>query len=137
MSPPPDLVVSSLEAEAVYTTGDTLRVVFNVTNNGAGEPFERYWNDELVSFAYLRVTYVLTSERPHTGKYYVRKGVPSKMVVMIVVRVLVEYSDVSYITGAHSHLPHTDETYRAYRVCIMLNGEKLLHRLNYVAMYFC
>lgn len=49
---------------------------------------------------------------------------PSKMVVMIVVRVLVEYSDVSYITGAHSHLPLTNETYRAYTVCIMLNGEK-------------
>jgi len=61
----------------------------------------------------LRVTYVLTSERPHTGNYYVRKGVPSKMVVMIVVRVLVEYSDVSYISGAHSHLHLSDETYHA------------------------
>lgn len=54
LSPPPDLVVSSLEAEAVYTTGDTLRAVLNVTNKGAGEPFERYWNDELVSFAYFK-----------------------------------------------------------------------------------
>ena len=49
LSPPPDLVVSSLEAEDTYTTGSTLRVVFTVRNDGAGEPFERYWNDELVS----------------------------------------------------------------------------------------
>ena len=49
LSPPPDLIVSSLEAEDTYTTGSTLRVVFTVRNNGAGEPFERYWNDELVS----------------------------------------------------------------------------------------
>ena len=49
LSPPPDLIVSSLEAEDTYTTGSTLMVVFTVRNNGAGEPFERYWNDELVS----------------------------------------------------------------------------------------
>ena len=49
LSPPPDLIVSSLEAEDTYTTGSTLRVLFTVRNNGAGEPFERYWNDELVS----------------------------------------------------------------------------------------
>ena len=49
LSPPPDLIVSSLEAEDTYTTGSTLMVVFTVRNSGAGEPFERYWNDELVS----------------------------------------------------------------------------------------
>ena len=49
LSPPPDLIVSSLVAEDTYTTGSTLRVLFTVRNNGAGEPFERYWNDELVS----------------------------------------------------------------------------------------
>lgn len=49
LSPPPDLIVSSLEAEDAYTTGSTLRVLFTVRNIGAGEPFERYWNDELVS----------------------------------------------------------------------------------------
>ena len=48
LSPPPDLIVSSLVAEDTYTTGSTLRVLFTVRNNGAGEPFERYWNDELV-----------------------------------------------------------------------------------------
>jgi len=36
-------------AEDTYTTGSTLRAVFTVRNSGAGEPFERYWSDELVS----------------------------------------------------------------------------------------
>lgn len=49
LSPHPDLIVSSLVAEDTYTTGSTLRAVFTVRNSGAGEPFERYWSDELVS----------------------------------------------------------------------------------------
>jgi len=47
--PPPDLVVSSLEADNVYTTGSTMIIHFEVSNAGAGEPFEPFWRDQLVS----------------------------------------------------------------------------------------
>ena len=48
--PPPDLVVSSLEADDVYRTGSTMIIRFEVSNAGAGEPFESFWRDQLVGY---------------------------------------------------------------------------------------
>ena len=50
LAPPPDLVVSSLDVDSMYTTGSTVMVVYIVRNDGAGEPFESFWIDQLVCF---------------------------------------------------------------------------------------
>lgn len=49
LSPPPDLVVSSMEVNNPVRTGDTLILTYVVTNEGAGPTFEDYWTDYIVS----------------------------------------------------------------------------------------
>ena len=49
LSPPPDLVVTSLEVNTPVRTGETLLVRYVVTNEGAGPTFETYWRDFIVS----------------------------------------------------------------------------------------
>ena len=49
LSPPPDLVVSSLTVEEEYHTGSEMVINYTVTNNGAGAPFESFWTDRTVS----------------------------------------------------------------------------------------
>ena len=52
LAPPPDLVVISVMASDNYITGDTMTVVYNISNAGAGETDERYWQDQVVSCSY-------------------------------------------------------------------------------------
>ncbi|KAJ7392608.1 hypothetical protein OS493_010259 [Desmophyllum pertusum] len=47
LSPPPDLVVSSITLLKSYYTGDTIKVQFHVTNEGLGEPFNYWWRDRV------------------------------------------------------------------------------------------
>lgn len=61
LAPPPDLIVSYLNASDEYATGDTMRVQFNVSNVGAGAPFETYWQDILVSLLNLTKTVFMIS----------------------------------------------------------------------------
>ena len=49
LAPPPDLVVTSVQASDSYITGDTMTVVYNISNAGAGETDESYWQDQVVS----------------------------------------------------------------------------------------
>ena len=49
LAPPPDLVVSSLVAEDNYVTGDVMTILYNISNVGAGESVESYWQDRVVS----------------------------------------------------------------------------------------
>lgn len=49
LSPPPDLVVSSITIKKSYYTGDTMKVQFTVSNEGLGEPFHYWWRDRVVS----------------------------------------------------------------------------------------
>ena len=56
LAPPPDLVVSSIQSDDVYVTGRVMTVRYNVTNIGAGEPYETYWQDIAVS----KITVVAT-----------------------------------------------------------------------------
>lgn len=49
LAPPPDLVVLSVMASDNFITGDTMVVVYNISNAGAGETEERYWLDQVVS----------------------------------------------------------------------------------------
>lgn len=49
LAPPPDLVVISVMANDNYITGDTMTVVYNISNVGAGETDESYWQDQVVS----------------------------------------------------------------------------------------
>lgn len=50
LAPPPDLIVSQVVANDEYVTGDTMVVQYTISNVGAGNPFESYWRDRLVSF---------------------------------------------------------------------------------------
>ena len=52
LSPPPDLVVSSIIVDEEYATGSVMVVRYTVTNNGAGAPFESFWADTTVSIIY-------------------------------------------------------------------------------------
>ena len=52
LSPPPDLVVSSVTTVKSYYTGDTIKVQFIVSNDGLGEPFHYWWRDRVVSKHY-------------------------------------------------------------------------------------
>ncbi|GAB4152235.1 MAG: hypothetical protein Fur0021_16770 [Candidatus Promineifilaceae bacterium] len=47
LSPSPDLEVSSLSAPAAANSGATINVIWEVTNYGAGAPFETYWQDRV------------------------------------------------------------------------------------------
>ena len=49
LAPPPDLIVTSVVADDSYVTGDTLSVVYNISNAGAGETVESFWQDQVVS----------------------------------------------------------------------------------------
>lgn len=49
LSPPPDLVVSSIIVGKEHTTGSVMVIKYTVTNNGAGAPFESFWTDTTVS----------------------------------------------------------------------------------------
>ena len=51
LSPPPDLVVSQILIQSAYNTGDTVDFNYTVENIGAGEPFERFWQDRIVSYS--------------------------------------------------------------------------------------
>lgn len=53
LSPPPDLVVSSVTVGEEYATGTVMVVRYTVTNNGAGAPFESFWTDTTVSILLL------------------------------------------------------------------------------------
>lgn len=48
LAPPPDLIVTSLQVEDMYSSGDSIITTYTVENIGAGEPFERFWRDRLV-----------------------------------------------------------------------------------------
>ena len=50
LSPPPDLVVSSIAVGQEHTTGSVMVIRYTVTNNGAGAPFEPFWTDRTVSW---------------------------------------------------------------------------------------
>ncbi|XP_041361873.1 uncharacterized protein LOC121377841 [Gigantopelta aegis] len=46
LSPPPDLVVNSLRVNGeTFHTGDAVVIDYTISNNGIGEPFERWWSD--------------------------------------------------------------------------------------------
>ena len=47
LSPPPDLEVTSLDSLTNVASGQQLTVNWEVTNNGAGDPFESFWQDRL------------------------------------------------------------------------------------------
>ncbi|KAL9963565.1 hypothetical protein ACROYT_G027086 [Oculina patagonica] len=47
LSPPPDLVVSSITTLKSYYTGDTMKIQFTVSNDGLGEPFYYWWRDRV------------------------------------------------------------------------------------------
>ncbi|KAL9963573.1 hypothetical protein ACROYT_G027096 [Oculina patagonica] len=47
LSPPPDLVVSSITTLKSYYTGDIMKVEFTVSNDGLGEPFRNWWRDRV------------------------------------------------------------------------------------------
>ena len=49
LAPPPDLVVSSIQSSNAFVTGRTMAIQYNVSNIGAGEPYESYWQDIAVS----------------------------------------------------------------------------------------
>jgi hypothetical protein len=49
LAPPPDLLVLSLLVADMYSSGDSMIITYTVENAGAGDPFERYWTDQLVS----------------------------------------------------------------------------------------
>ena len=49
LAPPPDLVVTSVMAGDIYITGETMRVDYIISNVGAGETDESYWQDQVVS----------------------------------------------------------------------------------------
>lgn len=49
LSPPPDLVVSSIIVGREYATGSVMVIRYTVSNNGAGAPFESFWTDRTVS----------------------------------------------------------------------------------------
>ena len=49
LAPPPDLVVQSIQSEDAYVTGRVMTIRYNVSNIGAGEPYENYWRDITVS----------------------------------------------------------------------------------------
>ena len=49
LSPPPDLVVHSVATANQYYTGDAMKLQFNVSNEGLGEPFYHWWRDRVVS----------------------------------------------------------------------------------------
>ena len=53
LAPPPDLVVSSIQSDDAYVTGRVMTIRYNVSNIGAGEPYESYWQDIAVSIIYL------------------------------------------------------------------------------------
>ena len=53
LAPPPDLVVISVMANDNYITGDTMTVLYNISNVGAGETDESYWQDQVVSCTQL------------------------------------------------------------------------------------
>lgn len=49
LAPPPDLIVSVIQSDDSYVTGRVMNIQYNVTNIGGGEPYERYWQDIIVS----------------------------------------------------------------------------------------
>ena len=53
LSPPPDLVVSSITVGEEHETGSVMVINYTVTNIGAGAPFEPFWTDKTVC-AYCR-----------------------------------------------------------------------------------
>lgn len=57
LSPPPDFVVSGLFTNDFFYTGDSIQVYYNVTNEGAGAPFERFWVDQIVGFVVAHDVY--------------------------------------------------------------------------------
>ena len=42
-------MVSQILIQSAYNTGDTVDFNYTVENIGAGEPFERFWQDRIVS----------------------------------------------------------------------------------------
>ena len=54
LAPPPDLVVSSIQSDDAYVTGRVMTIRYNVSNIGAGEPYESYWQDIAVSTVVTR-----------------------------------------------------------------------------------
>ena len=42
-------MVHSIATANQYYTGDTMKVQFNVSNEGLGEPFYHWWRDRVVS----------------------------------------------------------------------------------------
>ena len=60
LTPPPDFVVSQLQCQDTYSTGDTMAISYTVTNLGNGSPFERFWQDALVS-KHVYLYYILVS----------------------------------------------------------------------------
>lgn len=59
LSPPPDLVVSSITTARRFYTGDRIQVQFNVSNEGLGEPFHYWWRDLVVSRGYMKRNCIL------------------------------------------------------------------------------
>ena len=49
LAPPPDLIVSEIQSADSYVTGRVMNIRYNVSNIGAGEPYESYWQDIVVS----------------------------------------------------------------------------------------
>ena len=47
LTPPPDLVVSAITAPDTAGSGQTVNIQWTVENQGAGKPFESYWNDRI------------------------------------------------------------------------------------------
>ena len=48
-------MVTSITSLQSYYTGDTMKIQFNVSNEGLGEPFHYWWRDRVVSKEYYGI----------------------------------------------------------------------------------
>ena len=53
--------MSSVVVNDTYVTGNTMKVQYQVSNEGSGEPFERFWQDQVVRVYSLCVTNPLSA----------------------------------------------------------------------------
>ena len=47
-------MVHSIATASQYYTGDTIKVQFNVSNEGLGEPYYHWWRDHVVSIGGIK-----------------------------------------------------------------------------------
>ncbi|KAK3709146.1 hypothetical protein QZH41_018059, partial [Actinostola sp. cb2023] len=79
LTPPPDLVVSSLSMQSSqFSSGSTATILYRVTNEGLGAPYHNWWSDR-VSITNLETRSKITISTPafsgvlHAGSSYDRE----------------------------------------------------------------